>query len=82
MYKFLLFVIISLSIFSQISCDAIAPKDFEAYAQKFVAEYRPLFPDESPLSMDNEFLGRLAIPTPTYLDSVRDFQKSYAAEWR
>lgn len=82
MYRFLLCVIVVLSVFSQTSCEAIAPKDFEAYAQKFVADYRSLFPDESPLSMDNEFLGRLAIPTPTYLDSVRDFQKSYAAELR
>ena len=75
LYVSLLFTIISL-----LSCDTIAPKDFNTFATKFVADYRQLFPDESPLSMDNELLGRLPIPTPTYLDSVRDFHRAYAAE--
>jgi hypothetical protein len=80
MYKKFLFITLLLSILSQFSCDSIAPKDFDAFAQKFVDDYRPLFPDESPLSMDNDFLGHLAIPTPSYLDSVRDFQRNYSAE--
>lgn len=80
MYKILLFVMLSLSIVSQFSCETIAPKDFDGFAKKFVADYRQLFPDESPLSMDNELLSRLAIPTPTYVDSVREFQRNYSAE--
>ena len=75
LYVSLLFTTISL-----LSCDTIAPKDYNTFATKFVADYRQLFPDESPLSMDNELLGRLPIPTPTYLDSVRDFHRAYTAE--
>jgi hypothetical protein len=71
---------ILLSLFTQFSCDTIVPKDFEGFAKRFVADYRPLFPDEGPLSIDNEFLGKLAIPTPTYLDSVRIFHRAYSAE--
>ena len=71
---------ILLSMFSLLSCDTIAPKDFNTFATKFVADYRQLFPDESPLSMDNDLLSHLPIPTPTYLDSVRDFHRVYAAE--
>ena len=80
MFRKLLCVNILLSIFSLLSCDTIAPKDFNTFATKFVANYRQLFPDESPLSVDNDLLGRLPIPTPTYLDSVRNFQRAYAAE--
>ena len=82
MYKNLLFVILSLSVVSQFSCNAIAPKDFDVFTKKFVADYRQLFPDEGSLSMDNEFLNRLAIPTVAYLDSVREFQRNYSAELR
>jgi hypothetical protein len=80
MSKKILFTAILFSIFSQFSCDTIVPKDFEGFAAKFVADFRPLFPDEGPLSMDNEFLGKLAIPTPAYFDSVREFHRNYSAE--
>ncbi len=81
MYKKIVFVLALLSIVSQFSCGTIiAPIDFESVATKFVTDFRPLFPDEGPLSMDNEFLGKLAIPTATYLDSVRHFHHVYSAE--
>ncbi len=80
MFKKFLFITLSLSIFSQFSCNTIAPKDFDGFAKKFVADYRQLFPDEGSLSMDNESLSRLAIPTPTYLDSVQAFHRNYSAE--
>ena len=82
MYKNLLFVTLCISIFSQFSCATIAPKDFDGFAKKFVADYRQLLPDEGPLSMDNDLLSRLAIPTPSYLDSVRDFHRRYSEELR
>ena len=80
MFKNNLYVSLLFTIISLLSCDTIAPKDFNTFATKFVAEYRQLFPDESPLSMDNDLLSRLPIPTPTYLDSVRDFQRAYSVE--
>ncbi len=80
MFKKSIFITLLLSTFSQFSCDTIAPKDFDDFAKKFVADYRQLLPDESPLSMDNELLSRLAIPTVSYLDSVRDFHRTYSTE--
>lgn len=80
MSKKILFTILLFPIFAQFSCNTIAPKDFEGFTAQFVADFRPLFPDEGPLSMDNEFLGKLAIPTPTYFDSVRGFHRYYSAE--
>jgi hypothetical protein len=80
MLKKLLFSIFLLSIVSQFSCNTIVSKDFEAFATNFIAAYRPLFPDEGPLSIDNESLGRLAIPTPTYFDSVREFHRNFTTE--
>ncbi|MDZ7877727.1 MAG: hypothetical protein U5L45_08655 [Saprospiraceae bacterium] len=47
---------------------------------RFVGDYRQLFPDESSLSTDNDYLSKLAIPTPTYFDSVRDFHRQYSSK--
>jgi hypothetical protein len=81
MYKKIIFILTLLSTVSQFSCGTIvAPKDFESVSTKFVADFQQLFPDEGPLSIDNVFLEKLAIPTPTYLDSVRDFHHVYSAE--
>ena len=80
MSKIFSFTLLLFCIFSQFSCETIAPKDFEGFAARFVGEYRQLFPDESTLSMDNVFLGTLAIPTPTYFDSVRAFYRNYSGE--
>ena len=80
MLKKFIFITLLLSSFWQFSCETIAPKDFDGFAKKFVADYRQLFPDEGPLSMDNAFLSRLAIPTVSYLDSVQNFHQNYSAE--
>jgi hypothetical protein len=80
MPKTISFTLFLLIICSQFSCETIAPKDFEGFAARFVGDYRQLFPDESTLSMDNEFLNKLAIPTPTYFDSVRDFHHDFTSE--
>ena len=80
MSKIFSFTLLLFCIFSHFSCETIAPKDFEGFAARFVGEYRQLFPDESTLSMDNVFLGTLAIPTPTYFDSVRAFYRNYSGE--
>jgi hypothetical protein len=80
MPKTISFTFFLLCICSQFSCETIAPKDFEGFAARFVGDYRQLFPDESTLSMDNNFLSKLAIPTPTYFDSVRDFHRNYLGE--
>jgi hypothetical protein len=80
MPKTIMVTLFSLIIFSQFSCETIAPKDFEGFAARFVGDFRQLFPDEGPLSVDNGFLGTLAIPTPAYFDSVRDFHRNYSGE--
>jgi hypothetical protein len=80
MPKIISYTFFLLFIFSQFSCETIIPKDFEGFAARFVGDYRQLFPDEGNLTMDNAFLGKLAIPTPTYFDSVRDFHRNYSGE--
>jgi hypothetical protein len=80
MSKKILLILFICPILAQFSCETIAPKDFEGFTARFVADFRPLFPDEGPLSMDNVFLGKLAIPTPTYFDSVRAFHRNYSTE--
>jgi hypothetical protein len=80
MSKIISFTLLLLCSFVQFSCETLAPKDFEGFAANFVKDFCQLFPDESTLSMDNEFLGTLAIPTPTYFDSVRAFHRNYSGE--
>jgi hypothetical protein len=80
MSKPISFTLFLLCICSQFSCETIAPKNFEGFAARFVGDFRQLFPDEGTLSIDNEFLNNLAIPTPTYFDSVRDFHRNYSGE--
>jgi hypothetical protein len=80
MSKKILLILFFLPTFAQFSCNRATSRDFDAFATQFVADFRPLFPDEGPLSMDNEFLGFLAMPTPTYFDSVRAFHRKYTAE--
>jgi hypothetical protein len=80
MSKIRYFTLLLFCICAQFSCETIAPKDFDGFAARFVGDFRQLFPDEGPLSMDNEFLGQLAIPTLSYFDSVRDFHRNYSGE--
>ncbi len=75
MLKKFLFVILCFTI---ISCQEKAEKDFQIFASNFVKEYAVLFPDETPLSKENEKLAYLALPTPTYFDSVKQFHQRFS----
>lgn len=77
MLKKFLFVILCFSI---LSCQEKSEKDFQTFATNFVKEYALLFPDETPLSEGNEKLAYLALPTPTYFDSVKQFHQRFSAE--
>jgi hypothetical protein len=46
----------------------------------FVKEYAPLFPDETPLSIDNLQLANLHIPSDQTLDSIRHFHQKFSDE--
>ncbi len=77
MLKKFLFVILCFSI---ISCQEKSEKDFQSFATNFVKEYAQLFPDETPLSKNNEKLAFLALPTATYFDSVKQFHQRFSSE--
>ncbi len=77
MLKKYLFVILC---FTVISCQEKTEKDFQTFASNFVKEYSVLFPDESPLSKENEKLAYLALPTATYFDSVKQFHQRFSSE--
>jgi hypothetical protein len=66
------------------ACDAVLPKDqnekFNQLTQTFLVEYYQFFPDDTPLSIDNENLSKIAIPTTGYLDSLRQFHQRTTAE--
>ena len=66
--------------FTIISCKEKSEKDFTFFAANFVKEYGALFPDETPLSKDNEKLAYLALPTATYFDSVQHFYQHFSSE--
>jgi hypothetical protein len=80
MSKKIFYTLFITSFLCQLSCKTIVSKDFDGYSTRFVSDFRELFPDEGPLSIDNVFLEKLAIPTPTYLDSVRQFHQNYTSE--
>ena len=77
MLKKILFVTLC---FTVISCGEIGEKDFNAFSSNFVKDYSLLFPDETPLSRGNERLAVLAMPTPAYFDSVKQFQRHFSTE--
>lgn len=77
MLRKILFVILC---FTVISCQEMAEKDFQKFTSDFITEYALLFPDETPLSKENEKLAILALPTPAYFDSVKQFQQRFSSE--
>ncbi len=77
MLKKFLFVILCFTI---ISCQEKSEKDFQTFATNFVKAYAELFPDETPLSKNNEKLAYLALPTATYFDSVKLFHQRFSSE--
>ena len=77
MFKKISYIILLLS---AVSCVKKDEKDFSAIATDFVTAYAPLFPDETPLSINNVLLKDLHIPTDSILDSVRIFYENFSAE--
>ena len=77
MLRKFLFIIYCLTV---ISCSEKPEKDFKAFSDDFVKGYIQLFPDETPLSKENENLVLLALPTSDYLDSVRQFHQLFSTE--
>jgi hypothetical protein len=79
-------LLILLAVCQFTACDAVLPPDrtenFGKIAQSFLSDYYHFFPDETPLSIDNNNLSKMAIPTQGYLDSLRQFQLYFAAELR
>ncbi len=75
MFKKILFITLSLSI---VSCEQIEEKDFNTVASEFVSDYAKLFPDETPLSINNPDLPNLHIPTAPTMDSVKMFYDHFS----
>jgi hypothetical protein len=74
MLKNILFITCLLSI----SCNENKPtSDFSSVANQFINEYAILFPDETPLSIDNSKLAELHIPTNENLKKVSVFYDKY-----
>jgi hypothetical protein len=48
--------------------------------QEFITEYARLFPDETPLSMDNPNLTNLHTPEDSILTAVKNFTATYSTE--
>jgi hypothetical protein len=55
-------------------------KPFGAIAHNFITEYARLFPDETPLSMNNPNLTYLHIPEDSIITAVKNFSTTYTAE--
>ena len=60
------------------ACRNTPEGNFGTFADDFVTEYSALFPDETPLSIDNEKLALLPPPTVGYLNSVRQFHVRFS----
>ena len=75
MFKKILFITLSLSI---VSCEQIEEKDFNTVASEFVNDYAKLFPDETPLSINNSELPNLHIPDAPTMDSVKIFYDHFS----
>ena len=77
MFKKTLYISLLVSIFS---CTPEPKKDFSLVTNDFVKEYAPLFPDETPLSIDNLQLSNLHIPSDSVLNSVQLFYQKFSTE--
>ena len=74
MLRKFIFIIVSFSI---ICCQSTVQKDFGTVAKNFVSDYTKLFPDEAPLSIDAQNLDKWVLLTPSYMDSIVQFEKRY-----
>jgi hypothetical protein len=76
MLKKIIFIMVLFSM----SCAEKKPQtDFLDFTNSFVKDYANLFPDETPLSIDNQKLSELHIPTDSVLQSVDLFTQKYAS---
>jgi hypothetical protein len=72
-------IIISIIVLLSASCVDNKPQtDFLELTKSFVKDYANLFPDETPLSIDNLKLSDLHIPTDSVLQNVDIFIEKYA----
>jgi hypothetical protein len=79
MLRKILFITITLSI----SCVDKKPKtDFLDFTKSFVKDYANLFPDETPLSIDNLKLSELHIPSDSTLLAVDFFIQKYLTPYQ
>jgi hypothetical protein len=75
MLKIILFILFALSI----SCASEVPKsDYSDFTKLFITDYANLFPDETPLSIDNLKLSELHIPSDSVLRKVDIFVETYS----
>jgi hypothetical protein len=79
MLKKILFITLTLSI----SCVNKKPQtDFSDFTKSFVKDYANLFPDETPLSIDNLKLSELHIPSDSVLHNVDVFIEKYSIAYQ
>ncbi|NJN33196.1 MAG: hypothetical protein HC817_02030 [Saprospiraceae bacterium] len=75
MFKKIVFVAL---LWFPFSCQVKDDAGFIPIKQDFIQQYLALFPDETPLSIDNQNSTTLHIPTQEVLDSVRDFHAFFS----
>jgi hypothetical protein len=79
MLKKILFITLTLSM----SCEEKKPHDdFLQLTKAFVKDYANLFPDETPLSIDNLKLSELHIPSDSVLHNVDVFIEKYSIAYK
>jgi hypothetical protein len=76
-YTYMTGVAILLTIYG---CVQKEVKPFGLVAHEFITEYARLFPDETPLSIDNANLTNLHIPEDSILTAVKIFTTTYTVE--
>jgi hypothetical protein len=67
-----------ITILLSISCNIDKPQiDFNTVLSSFIKDYAQLFPDETPLSIDNTKLSEMHIPSDSLLQNVASFLEKY-----
>jgi hypothetical protein len=79
MLKKFLFIII---ILSTACVEKKTQTDFLGFTKSFVKDYSNLFPDETPLSIDNLKLSEMHIPSDSVMQNVDSFIQKYAATFQ
>jgi hypothetical protein len=71
---------IMLALICSYGCIQKEIRPFGSVAHDFITEYARLFPDETPLSIDNSNLTNLHIPEDSILTAVKNFSMTYTAK--